>query len=164
MAKSLSPAKQLESAARIAIVLLPLGSEERIALARALNALVPKATGKPLTVKQIIRMTTRELHAKAPEICYCQNCSVKKMPITQWAWIQEHGTSTPPKIHIEKSEAPDRSEELNRLATCACGHPAAMHEQDELDNLLACNVHIEAIDQDCNCDHFRMNVQEQAAA
>jgi len=48
---------------------------------------------------------------------------------------------------------------LDTASTCACGHGAAAHAKDDLENLLACEA------SGCDCDHFHYsNDDEQKEA
>ncbi len=147
MAKSLSPAKQLESAARIAIVLLPLGSEERIALARALNALAaPTSKLKCWICEAPIAVGTE-----------VGGFSKKLKPIFAHETCAQEYRAKVAEMHANFDRWNARVApviDMAALAFCACSHAADSHTQDELENLLACS--------ECDCDHF--HYQEQAAA
>jgi hypothetical protein len=73
MAKSLSPAKQLEQAARMAIVVLAVGTPERIALAKALNVVArPKAAKSGKIRPRLDMMCWAEAHLDG--FGFCEHC------------------------------------------------------------------------------------------
>lgn len=71
------------------------------------------------------------------------------------AWVEKHRAEKP-KYNIAQvaSEMKSRLESpeaiIARLQSCACGHSAADHEKDALENLLQCKGGTA----DCKCDHF----------
>ena len=61
-------------------------------------------------------------------------------------------------------QAAKLEEQRKALSICACGHVADQHEQDALDNLLACKMP-KRNGGTCDCDHFHYgSAAEQAAA
>jgi hypothetical protein len=153
MAKSLSPAKQLESAARIAIVLLPLGSEERIALARALNTL---CAPKPPKADKIHKYDyCLKMH---DEHCHCVACTPKRdRERAAYALVNglmlSVGTIAPWRWHDAfASQYESKKDASARLSKCACEHDADQHLEDANANLLKCQA------DGCECDHFRYEI------
>lgn len=164
MAKSLSPQKQLQAAARMAIIVLAVDSPERIALAKALNLVAkPKASRADKIHKYEVCYRMHDEH------CYCVDCaSVRLNGLVAHLDTFGEGRETIWRPFEKTVEAPDRSAEIDALSTCACGHLAEKHEEDELGNLLQCHA-VDGLVGDeyrrtCDCDHFHYEVKEQDAA
>lgn len=101
------------------------------------------------------------------ENCYCIQCSQTRRIVGAVqhglmcaAGVVETGWSARKAFAAYRAES--REEAARRLALCSCGHPAEAHHEDEMNNLLQCGAHIEALGEDCKCDHFNYRIAEAA--
>lgn len=178
-----NPAKQLEQAARMAIVVLAVGSEERIALARALNALAaPKATkekcllcaesfakgeeqvggfvGKKQRLGVVHRECADEYRQQAAELAaWCEQANKRRTVFraTRKGTLTTAIVSDDDQLLASGTAVYSKPEiDTAAMSKCACGHDASSHRADELENLLECEVI------GCECERFHYQIDDDS--
>jgi len=158
MATKVSASKQLEAAARLAIGALAIGSAERIALARALNAIgkAPVRASNPGSRKKYVYVVDHSIN------CYCVACKPNRDNEAAACALQTGLMLAAGTIGVWSATAAGKLDykwaDVEYLKYCACSHIATAHAKDSNENLLKCEA------TDCECDHFHYQIEEKEAA
>jgi hypothetical protein len=97
-------------------------------------------------------------YANHDEHCYCVDCAPMRGVVREARLSEDEAVRLLTDVIAQTAfaDAPDLSDQLQRLQECACGHDAHHHRKDELENLLQCDG--------CSCTHFHYQRREAIAA